>query len=80
MNVFRNLKIRTKLLIGFGILTVILLIIGIKDNHVLNTYKNHKDEILRNLKIADNVVSEMKYLVRKEINLAMQIRLSDNTQ
>jgi putative methionine-R-sulfoxide reductase with GAF domain/HAMP domain-containing protein len=76
---FKNFKIRTKLLIGFISISLIIFIIGIRDYTLLIQYDNTKGFYIGNMESID-LIKESKYLIRNEVNTALNIVHSRDNQ
>ena len=74
-NPFAYLKIKTKLLIGFSIISLILLYIGVKQYNSLTTYERQRDFIVNNVRTIEEL-KEVKYLVSVAIQTALDLSRS----
>jgi len=65
-NPLSYLKIKTKLLIGFSIISLILLYIGLKEYNSLTVFEAQKNYIINNVHTIE-VLKEAKYLIRTAV-------------
>jgi len=73
----KNLKIAAKLMLGFGLITLILVIIGVREYIVLNNVEDAKLDILKSAELADAIM-ESKYYLRSDMQILMEIIEADN--
>jgi methyl-accepting chemotaxis protein len=78
MNFFNNLRVRTKLLAGFSIVSLLILYMGIKMYTVLGDLDKAKTDLVESYKLADNM-SESKYAIRSSMQAIMEMLASENT-
>jgi hemerythrin-like metal-binding protein/PAS domain S-box-containing protein len=74
-----NLKIRTKVLIGFGIISLLLILIVIRDRSLLRFFQNHKQDAIENIKMAKSVKTS-GYYVRSEMQTSLSLISADGTK
>lgn len=79
MRIFRNLKITSKLIIGFVIISTLLLFIGFRDYSILSNYQASKGNIYDDIRAID-AIKEVKYLMRKDMHSALKILHSNDLQ
>ncbi len=68
----RNIKIRTKLISGFTIIFLLLLIIGVKDYNDLRNYEEKKQRVIHNISSAEKI-KDAAYYVRTEMFTALKM-------
>lgn len=73
----KNLKIRTKLLLGFSIILLILVFVGTREYMVLESLETKKNDLVQAYSMADAVM-EAKYSLRSDMQLLMEILASHN--
>jgi len=69
---FKDLSIGTKLAIGFGIITVILLVLGIREVYIVNHLEENTNDVVQSTTIADNIM-EAKFNLRTEQLIIMEL-------
>ncbi len=74
----KQLKVSTKLLIGFSVTTVIILIMGIREFQVLNQLDFSSDNVQQSYTLADDIM-EAKYYMRSNMQLVMEIIAAKDT-
>ena len=62
---FKNLNLSTKLTLGFGIVSVLLLALGARVIFVLTHLEENKAEVINSTELADNIM-EGKFALRSE--------------
>ena len=75
----KNLKLRTKLLLGFGITVLILLFIGIRQYMVLNELEDKRNDLTKSNEWADAIM-EAKYAVKSDMQLLMEVLQTNSEQ
>lgn len=78
MNFFNALKVRTKLLTAFSIVSILLLYMGVQTYTVLTDLDNSKTDLVKSYELADNM-SESKYAIRSSMQAIMEMLASENT-
>jgi len=76
-NILQNLRIKTKLLAGFILVSCILLITGVREHYVLRSISESQSYIVNSLTISDAIM-EAKYYIRSDIQQLMEITLSND--
>ncbi len=74
---FKDLKIRTKLAIGFGLLTLMLIILGITQKNVLDAISYNSDNVTYSSELSDNIM-EAKAVIIKEQQIVMELLSADS--
>jgi methyl-accepting chemotaxis protein len=74
----KDLKIRVKLLIGFGLITALLLFISFRQFSVLNTIGSEKQTLIKCYELSDANM-EAKYNIRATMQYIMELLKSDRT-
>ncbi len=74
----KQLKVSTKLLIGFSVTTVIILIMGIREFQILKQLDFANDEVQKSYTLADDIM-EAKYYMRSNMQLVMEIIAAEDT-
>ncbi len=69
---FKDLKIRTKLALGFGLLTLMLIILGFTQTIVLDTISYNSDNVTYSSELTDNIM-EAKAVIIKEQQIVMEL-------
>lgn len=69
---FKHFKIRTKLVISFGAVVVILAIFGLSSIRALSKVNTKNNEMVKSFKLADAIM-ETKYLIRVEMQSVMEV-------
>ncbi|MFC2138830.1 methyl-accepting chemotaxis protein [Bacteroidota bacterium] len=76
---FKNLKVATKLLLGFGLITLILTVVGIREFIVLSNVEDAKFDIIQSYGLADHIM-EAKYNIATDMQMLMEILDADNPE
>lgn len=76
---FRDIKIRNKLVISFGMFIIILTAIGVRISQTLNQIEDKQQDILFSYDVADALM-EAKYILRTEMQLVMEIIETQNLE
>lgn len=74
----KNLKIRAKLLLGFGLITAILVFISTREFQVLNKIGSEKQTLIKCYQLSDAFM-ESKYNIRATMQMIMEILKVDKT-
>ena len=76
---FKNLKISYKLIIGFSIITAILVAVSIREYYVLNILEEDKTDIIKSAELSDAIM-EIKFLMSSEMKTAMELMDCEETK
>lgn len=68
----KDLKVGTKLSLSFGIITFILLVIGVRSYQVITHLEENKKDLIHSTELADNIM-ESKFALRSDQLLIMEI-------
>ncbi len=68
----KNLKVSAKLIIGFGIIAIILLFVGVREFQVLDKMDKISDDLLKSAELADDIM-EAKYFMCTDMQLLMEM-------
>jgi methyl-accepting chemotaxis protein len=79
MDFFNALKVKTKLLLSFAILSLLLIYMGIKTNTVLDELDEAKANLIKSYQLADNM-SESKYAIRGSMQAIMEMLASETSR
>jgi methyl-accepting chemotaxis protein len=77
MSLLKNLKIRTKLLLSFAVMAILILFLGFRTFFVLSDLDKAKTDMIRSYELADNM-SESKYAIRSSMQAIMELLASEN--
>ena len=69
---FLNLKLKTKLIVGFTLISCLLVIIGISTYLSLNTLEQKRDEVASCAVVKDGV-TDVKFIVAHDLKLLMEL-------
>lgn len=75
----KNMKLSTKLYTAFGILTIILLVLGLREYLVLNEIALKKDNLEQSFILSDAAM-EAKYVMRSDMQMIMEMIEVDNLE
>lgn len=76
---FKNLKIQNKLLVGFGFITLFVLILGITNYSSMNRIDDKKTDLLSAYETADAIM-ETKFYLKAEALILMEIMGSEGLE
>lgn len=72
----RKLGIRTKLLLGFGVLALLLLILGVQQYLVIRQYEANQNLVVNNL-VTQEAIVQARYLVRSDMETVAKIIMAE---
>jgi len=78
LKVYLNLKIRDKVLLAFGLITIIFFLTGIKE-HFVTRFLTNKKEIIQNAVVTTNAISETKYLMRTDMFILEELSIAETS-
>lgn len=77
MNFLNTLKVRTKLLVSFSIVGLLILFMGVSTFNVLSDLDKAKNDLVKSYELADHM-SESKYAIRSSMQAIMEMLVSEN--
>ncbi|PKP11451.1 MAG: hypothetical protein CVU09_04070 [Bacteroidetes bacterium HGW-Bacteroidetes-4] len=75
----KNLKIQNKLFVGFGVITLLVIVLGISNYLFTDNINDKKVDLLTAYEAADAIM-ESKFYIKAEAQVLMEILASDNLQ
>ena len=76
---FLNLKLKSKLIVGFSIITFISLISGISTYYTLSTVKEVEQDVDRTADLKSSI-TDVKFIVAHDLKLLMELITTDNKE
>ena len=74
----KNLKIAVKLLLGFGLITIVLVGLSVREYSMLNRLEEERQDLVESMMLSDDFM-EAKYNIKSCEQLLMEIINSENT-
>lgn len=75
----KNLKVSSKLVFGFSIITLILIVSGMREFRVLNRFNKVNQDVQKSNSLSDNIM-EAKYYMRSDMQILMEMIASTGTE